>query len=64
MTEQTQAMSPEQFKQAILDKGRYYHIYHPFHVMMYEGKATQQQIQAWVAKRYYYQINIQLRQTV
>lgn len=54
-------LSTEEFKQAILDKGQYYHIYHPFHVMMHEGKATQAQIQAWVANRYYYQINIPLK---
>ena len=55
------ALTLEEFKQAIFDKGRYYHIYHPFHVMMSEGRATQQQIQAWVANRYYYQINIPLK---
>lgn len=61
MTNTEQAMSPEDFKAAIMAKGQYYHIYHPFHVMMYEGKATQQQLQAWVANRYYYQINIPLK---
>lgn len=43
MTQTPEALTTEQFKQAIIDKGQYYHIYHPFHVMMYEGKATQQQ---------------------
>jgi pyrroloquinoline-quinone synthase len=56
-----QALSREQFHQAILAKGQYYHIYHPYHVMMHEGRANQQQIQAWVANRYYYQINIPLK---
>lgn len=54
-------LSTEEFKQAIEAKGQYYHIYHPYHVMMHEGKATQKQIQAWVANRYYYQINIPLK---
>lgn len=40
MTQTPEALTTEQFKQAIIDKGQYYHIYHPFHVMMYEGKAT------------------------
>ena len=57
----TQAMSQTEFKQAILDKGQFYHIHHPYHKMMYEGKASQQQIQAWVANRYYYQISIPLK---
>ena len=57
----TNALTREQFKAAILAKGRYYHIYHPYHVMMYEGRASREQIQAWVANRYYYQINIPLK---
>ena len=61
MNQIAKALTTEEFKQAIIDKGQYYHIYHPFHVMMYEGKATQQQIQAWVANRFYYQINIPLK---
>lgn len=61
MTNSPAALSIEQFKETILAKGQYYHIYHPFHVMMYEGHATQKQIQAWVANRYYYQINIPLK---
>ncbi|MEB5477245.1 pyrroloquinoline-quinone synthase PqqC [Acinetobacter pollinis] len=61
MSQTQTAFTTEEFKQAILDKGKYYHIYHPFHVMMHEGRATQKQIQAWVANRYYYQINIPLK---
>ncbi len=39
----------------------HYHINHPFQVMMNEGKLTQQQLQGWVANRYYYQVNIPLK---
>ena len=48
----------DEFYQAILAKRRFYHIHHPYHRMMYEGQATKEQIQAWVANRYYYQIKI------
>lgn len=55
------AMSPADFEQALKAKGAYYHIHHPFHQAMYAGKASREQIQGWVANRYYYQINIPLK---
>ncbi|RMW05015.1 Pyrroloquinoline quinone biosynthesis protein PqqC, partial [Pseudomonas amygdali pv. tabaci] len=60
MSEST-ALSPAEFEQALRAKGAYYHIYHPFHVAMYEGRATREQIQGWVANRFYYQVNIPLK---
>ncbi len=56
-----QALSRRDFEQALRDLGRYYHIHHPYHVMMYEGKATKDQIRGWVLNRYYYQINIPIK---
>lgn len=55
------AMSPAEFEQALRAKGAYYHIHHPFHVAMYEGRSTRAQIQGWVANRFYYQANIPLK---
>lgn len=57
----TQALSRQAFEQALREKGRYYHIHHPYHVAMYEGRATREQIQGWVANRFYYQVNIPLK---
>lgn len=57
----TQALSRDAFEQALRDKGRYYHSHHPYHVAMYEGRATREQIQGWVANRFYYQVNIPLK---
>ncbi|HEX7043504.1 MAG TPA: pyrroloquinoline-quinone synthase PqqC [Burkholderiales bacterium] len=51
----------EEFEQQLRAKGASYHIHHPFHVMMHEGRLNRRQIQAWVANRYYYQINIPLK---
>ena len=48
----------EEFEEKLREKGKGYHIYHPFHVMMYEGKLTKEQLQCWVANRFYYQIGI------
>lgn len=56
-----QPLSREDFEQALRDKGRLYHIHHPFQVAMNTGKSTQQQIQGWVANRYYYQISIPVK---
>ena len=58
----TQApLSTAEFEAALRAKGAYYHIYHPYQVAMYEGRATREQIQGWVANRYYYQVNIPLK---
>ena len=53
--------SHEEFEQKLREKGAGYHIHHPFQVMMNEGKLNQQQIQGWVANRFYYQISIPLK---
>ncbi|MDY7220339.1 pyrroloquinoline-quinone synthase PqqC [Denitrificimonas sp. JX-1] len=55
------AMTPEQFEQALRAKGEYYHIHHPYHVAMHTGQATREQIQGWVANRFYYQISIPVK---
>lgn len=55
------AWSPQEFERQLRAKGARYHIHHPLHVAMNSGKCTQQQIQGWVANRYYYQINIPLK---
>ncbi|WP_132440693.1 pyrroloquinoline-quinone synthase PqqC [Pseudomonas aeruginosa] len=55
------AMDRAEFERVLRDKGRYYHIHHPFHVAMYEGRASREQIQGWVANRFYYQVNIPLK---
>ena len=58
----TQApLSTAEFEAALRAKGAYYHIYHPYQVAMYEGRATREQIQGWVANRFYYQVNIPLK---
>ena len=51
----------EQFEQRLRERGRVYHIHHPFNVMLNTGKATPEQIRGWVANRFYYQICIPLK---
>jgi len=58
---QSVPMSPEVFHQALLAKGAFYHIHHPFHVALYEGRASREQIQGWVANRFYYQVSIPVK---
>lgn len=53
--------SREEFEAKLREKGEGYHIYHPIHVMMYEGKLTREQLQCWVANRFYYQISIPVK---
>ena len=53
--------SRETFEAKLRERGRGYHINHPFHILMYEGSLTKAQIQCWVANRYYYQIAIPIK---
>ncbi|MGF1525786.1 MAG: pyrroloquinoline-quinone synthase PqqC [Candidatus Competibacterales bacterium] len=50
--------SPAEFEARLRALGRLYHIHHPFQVLMVEGKLNRQQIQGWVANRFYYQLTI------
>lgn len=55
------AWSREEFEAKLRDKGSAYHIHHPFNVMLNTGGATPEQIRGWVANRFYYQINIPIK---
>jgi len=55
------AWSVAEFEAQLREQGRSYHIHHPFNVMLNSGRATPQQIRGWVANRYYYQVNIPLK---
>uniref|UniRef100_Q47FD4 Pyrroloquinoline-quinone synthase n=1 Tax=Dechloromonas aromatica (strain RCB) TaxID=159087 RepID=Q47FD4_DECAR len=50
-----------EFEAKLRDKGAAYHIYHPFNVLLNTGQAKREQIQGWVANRYYYQIIIPVK---
>ncbi|HET9329507.1 MAG TPA: hypothetical protein VFO23_03195, partial [Steroidobacteraceae bacterium] len=50
-----------EFEQQLRERGRAYHIHHPFNVMLNGGKASREQIRGWVANRFYYQINIPIK---
>ncbi|HHZ70250.1 MAG TPA: pyrroloquinoline-quinone synthase PqqC [Methylococcaceae bacterium] len=49
------------FEAQIRAMERYYHIHHPYHVMMNNGELTRKQIQGWVANRFYYQVSIPIK---
>lgn len=53
--------SRSDFEARLREQGKAYHIYHPFNVMLNEGHATEEQIQGWVANRFYYQIAIPIK---
>lgn len=57
----TEPWSKEEFEQRLRDKGRAYHIHHPFNVMLNTGEANPEQIRGWVANRFYYQISIPIK---
>ena len=51
----------DQFIARLRRVGRTYHDRHPFHVLMNQGKLTRQQLQGWVANRFYYQTQIPIK---
>jgi pyrroloquinoline-quinone synthase len=53
--------SAAEFEQRLRDKGRAYHIHHPFNVMLNSGRAEPGQIRGWVANRFYYQVSIPVK---
>ena len=61
LTKDNMPWTREEFEEKLREKGRGYHIYHPFHVMMYEGQLSKEQLQCWVANRFYYQISIPMK---
>lgn len=55
------AWTREEFEVRLREKGRAYHIHHPYNVMLNTGKATPGQIRGWVANRFAYQIAIPVK---
>ena len=53
--------SRDEFEAKLRAKGKYYNIYHPFHVAMNKGECSQEQIQGWVANRLFYQLAIPVK---
>ena len=50
-----------EFERQLRATGHFYHVYHPFNVLLNSGRATAQQVRAWVANRFYYQANMPLK---
>ena len=57
----TTAWTREEFEKKLRAKGRLYHIHHPYQLAMNTGASTKQQIQGWVANRFYYQVTIPIK---
>ncbi len=55
------AWDRDTFEQRLRERGRSYHIHHPFNVMLNGGKASREQVRGWVANRFYYQIAIPIK---
>jgi pyrroloquinoline-quinone synthase len=55
-------LSPEAFVGRLRDEGAHrYHDEHPFHRAMHAGRLSREQLQSWVANRYYYQTRIPIK---
>jgi pyrroloquinoline-quinone synthase len=58
---ETTPWSREEFERQLRAKEKYYHINHPFHILMNGGKLDKAAIQGWVANRFYYQTSIPVK---
>jgi pyrroloquinoline-quinone synthase len=55
-------LTPDELEAALRRIGaERYHTLHPFHKLMYQGKLTRGQLQAWALNRYYYQARIPVK---
>ncbi len=61
MNQSSTPWSPAEFEARLRARETFYHINHPYHLLMAEGKLTREQIQGWVANRFYYQVNIPVK---
>jgi len=55
------AWTAEDFEARLRAKQAGYHIHHPFNLRMRAGECTPEEIRTWVANRFYYQVNIPLK---
>ena len=60
-TELAPAWNHAEFEAKLRERGRSYHIHHPFTVMLTSGRGSREPVQGWVANRYYYQIAIPIK---
>jgi len=57
-----QPWSRDDFTEQLRQVGqRRYHDQHPFHLRMHAGELTREQVQCWVANRFYYQTSIPIK---
>jgi pyrroloquinoline-quinone synthase len=59
----TQALAwpRDEFEARLRERGKAYHIHHPFNQMLNQGRATPEQVRGWVANRWVYQIAIPMK---
>jgi pyrroloquinoline-quinone synthase len=55
------AWDRDDFEAQLRAQGQAYHIHHPFNVLLNSGGASRDQVKGWVANRFYYQINIPIK---
>ncbi len=61
MSEDAAPWSRTEFETELRARGDAYHVHHPFNVMLNTGAASREQIQGWVANRFYYQVSIPIK---
>ena len=53
----TPPLTPDAFEAALRAIGaERYHVHHPFHHLLHDGRLSKGQVQAWALNRYYYPV--------
>jgi len=55
------AWTRDEFEARLRERGKAYHIHHPFNVMLNTGRASREQVRGWVANRFCYQTAIPIK---
>ena len=57
--------SEAEFKKQLemIGKNRYHH-HHPFHKKMHEGKLSKYELRSWIINRFYYQLNLPVKDAI
>jgi pyrroloquinoline-quinone synthase len=50
-----------EFERQLRATGHSYYIYHPLNVRLQSGRASPEQVRAWVANRFYYEFNLPIK---
>ena len=63
--QESEVWTKEKFHEVLKEIGtRRYHSNHPFHLRMHEGSLSKEEVRAWIINRFYYQVNLPVKDSI